>query len=163
MAKSFYYGIIWSQWAVHKKAFQHEGTLSITGASALWLFVLITAPVKLGLSGSMWFFCHWLQQSHDLAAEGVRLMGLRGEQWEWEGVSQLGKLKQPEGGGQSISLPALNSLGWQKQRIVWVVQGVGLTSAKGSQDKKRSRELFLALTQHLSCRRKEQASFPPYN
>lgn len=39
-------------------------------------------------------------------------------------------------------------------------QGVGLARAKGSQDKKRSRELFLALTQHLSCRRKEQASFP---
>lgn len=79
---------------------------------------------------------------------------------EWEGVSQLGKLKQPEGGDQSISLPALNNLRWQKQRIVWVVQGVGLTSAKGSQDKERSREVFLALTQHLSCRRKEWASFP---
>lgn len=79
---------------------------------------------------------------------------------EGEGVSQLGKLKQPEGGGQSISPPALNNLGWQKQRIVWVVQGVGLTGAKGSPDKERSREVFLALTQHLSCRRKERASFP---
>lgn len=71
---------------------------------------------------------------------------------EWEGVSQLGKLKQPEGGGQSISLPALNNLGWQKQRIVWVVQGVGLTGAKESPDKERSREAFLALTQHLALR-----------
>lgn len=38
--------------------------------------------------------------------------------------------------------------------------GCGTNSYQGSQDKKRSRELFLALTQYLSCRRKEQASFP---
>lgn len=40
-----------------------------------------------------------------------------------------------------------------------MVQSVGLTSAKGSQDKEISRELVLALTEHVSCRRKEQASF----
>lgn len=77
-------------------------------------------------------FCHWLQQSHDSAAESLRLMGMRGKQWKWEDVSWLGGLKQPEGGHQSIPLLALNNLGWQKQRTIWVVQGVGLTSAKGS-------------------------------
>lgn len=44
----------------------------------------------------------------------------------------MGGVKQPEGGGQIIHLAALNNLGWQKQRTVWVVLGVGLTSAKGS-------------------------------
>lgn len=76
--------------------------------------------------------CHWVQQSYGLVAEGMRLMGMRGEQQRWEGISWLGRLKQPEGGGQSTSLPALSNLGCQKRRSVWVAQGVGLTSAKGS-------------------------------
>lgn len=76
-------------------------------------------------------FYHWLQQSHGLAVEGLRLIGMRGEQRRWEHIGQLGGSNKPGGGGQSISLPALDDLGWQKQGTVWVVQGVGLTSAKG--------------------------------
>lgn len=81
--------------------------------------------------------CRWLQQSRSSAAEGLRLTGMRGEQRKRGSISWLGGLNQPEG-GQSISLPALNNLGWQKQRTIWVVQGVELTSAKGSSAKGQS-------------------------
>ena len=114
-----------------KRHFSMKALCPSLGQSALQLSILMTALMKWGIFGSQ-DFCHWLQQSHSSAAQGLRLTGMRGEQWQWEDISGLGRLKQPEGGGQSISLPALNNLGWQKQRTVWVVQGVGLSSAKGS-------------------------------
>lgn len=73
---------------------------------------------------------------------------MRGEQWRWELISWLGGSNKPGRGGQSISLPALNNLGWQMQGTVWVVQGVGLKSAKGrpakgQQDLREQQRLML--------------------
>lgn len=111
---------------------------------------------EMGLSGSMWFlsltpaepwFGCWRSEANGTERWAVRVGRCQ----------SAGSIKAARRRRSRSSLPALNNLGWQKQRVV---QGVGLTSAKGNQDKKRSRELVLALTQHLSSRRKEQTSFP---